>query len=292
MKEVRAENTVHWRSFVSDQDMKILVSLTTTYERSALLRKSLPSLLDQEMLPDDLILNISETPYLKDSGFSEVPEWVKDLAVTINWVENTGSYRKLLPVLQEAGHGDLIVTADDDVIYSRAWLKDMIRAQQRHPGTIVCSRGRKMKKNIFGRWQNYRNWPLVTTETIGLSVLATGCGGIVYSRELLDLDFVFDPKYLQIAPRQDDLWFKMASMQKNVPTMVCPDIDKDNIYLEHKLGLDKENFNKIKIKFRLLKFIKRTIVQGKNYLGINQTGNDAAWDEICTYSRLYPQARE
>ena len=272
--------------------MKILVSLTSTYERTDLLRKSLPSLLDQDLVPDDLILNISEKPYLKDSGFSEIPQWLGHLPVTINWVPNTGSYRKLLPVLNKASDEDLVVTADDDVVYSRSWLRRLIECYRRSSIAIVCGRGRKMKKNILGRWHNYRNWPLVTEETVGLFIVATGCGGVVYSRKLLDLDFVFDPKYLQIAPLQDDLWFKIASMQRKVPTMVCPDIDEDNIYLEHKLGLDRENFHKIYTKIRFLKFIKRTTVQAKNYLGINQTGNDASWDDICTYSRLYSKDKE
>ena len=265
--------------------MKILVSLTTTYERSELLRKSLPSLLDQELLPDELILNISEKPYLKDSGFPQPTRWLKDLPVTINWVQNTGPYRKLLPVLQKAGHDDLVITADDDIIFHHSWLKGLVEAYQKNPGAILCCRGRNMKKNIFGRWQNYRNWPLVKKDLSSIHIIPTGGAGAVYTRKLLDLDFVFDKTFLKIAPKNDDLWFKMASMRKDVPTLLHPDIDKKNIYLDHKLGLDRDNFTKVKARFRLLKFAKRTAVQVKNYLGINHTANDAAWDAICTYSR-------
>lgn len=266
--------------------MKVLVSLTTTFERSDLLKQTLQSLLNQDFTPDGIILNISKEPYLKDSGFTEIPRWIKNLPVTVNWVENTGSYRKLLPVLAEAQNEDLIVTADDDILYHDSWLKILIEENIENPKKIVCGRGRKMKKNIFSRWQNYRNWPLVKKKTSNLSILATGGGGVVYRRELLDLDFIFDKKYLEIAPMSDDLWFKMASMRKNVTTLACPDIDKNNIYLKHRQGLDRENFKKIRARNRLKKFGQRMTVKLKNYLGVNQTANDDAWDKICNFSQF------
>ena len=269
--------------------MKILVSLTTTCDRSHLLGQSLPSLVHQDLTPDALIVNISRAPYLKDRGFSQIPQWLERMPVTINWVENTGSYRKLLPVLSDADTDDLVVTADDDIVYGRSWLSSLVQAHHSSPGAIVCCRGRKMKKNIFGRWQNYRNWPLANKEMSGLHILPTGGAGTVYTRRLVHLDFIFDSTFLKIGPKNDDLWFKMASMRVNVPAKVCPEIDRSNTYLEHKLGLDKDNFSKVRSSIRLFKFVKRTVIQGKNYLGINHTENDAAWDAICTYSESFSQ---
>jgi len=269
--------------------MKIIVSLTTTYEReqAGLLYKSINSLLKQDNQPDIVMLNISEEPYLKDSGFSEIPQWLKDLNVTINWVKNTGPYRKLLPTLQLAGKDDLIVTADDDIVYGKFWLKRLIEVYRENPGTIVCCRARKMKRNFYGEWQNYRNWPLLKSKSCGLCILPTGGGGVVYSKEKLDSNFLFDQKYLELSPTSDDLWFKMASMLKKIPTLVCPEIDRENFYLKHAQGLDRENFIKIKTKNRLKKFAQRQVVKIKNYLGVNQTRNDMAWDRICSYSSFY-----
>ncbi|MFO7972127.1 MAG: glycosyltransferase family A protein [Desulfobacterales bacterium] len=266
--------------------MKVLVSLTTTFERSDLLKQTLPSLLNQDFTPDGIILNISKEPYLKDSGFTEIPRWIKNLPVTVNWVENTGSYRKLLPAIEGAGINDLVVTADDDVLYGKYWLKELVEQSLEHPEKIVCGRGRKMKKNIFCRWQNYRNWPVLKKKSSSLLIVATGCGGVLYRKKLLDLGFIFDKKYLEISPMSDDLWFKMASMRKNVTTLACPGIDKNNIYLKHRQGLDRENFKKIRTRNRLKKFGQRIALKLKNYLGVNQTANDDAWDKICNFSQF------
>lgn len=276
----------HSRTNRADKLMKIIVSLTTTFEReqSGLLHKSVHSLLNQEQPPDVLMLNISDHPYLNDSGFADTPQWVKDLPVTINWVENTGSYRKLLPAIRNAAAKDLVVTADDDVVYGTSWLKSLIQASKNNPEAIVCCRARKMKKNIFGKWQNYRNWPLVKKETRGHLISPTGCGGVAYTRNLLDLDFLFDQKFLELAPTTDDLWFRMAGMRKGSQVLVLPQVDRDNAYLAHKHGLDRDNFNRIRTRNRLKKFAQRHVVKIKNYFGINQTKNDIAWDEICSYS--------
>jgi cellulose synthase/poly-beta-1,6-N-acetylglucosamine synthase-like glycosyltransferase len=60
----------------------------------------------------------------------------------------------LLPALNYSGKDDIIVTADDDILYDRNWLKTIVDASYLEPDSIVCCRARFIKKNIFNRWQN------------------------------------------------------------------------------------------------------------------------------------------
>ena len=105
--------------------MKVIVSLTSTFERSHLLFYTIQSILKQAVKPDVTLVNLSENSYLSDSGFKTIPDWLNNPYIKINLVENTGSYRKLLPVLDFARDNDAIITADDDILYGVNWLKNL-----------------------------------------------------------------------------------------------------------------------------------------------------------------------
>lgn len=106
--------------------MKVILSCTTTYERSEIFVYCFQSLLKQTFTPDVFLINLSKDAYMQDEGFSQIPDWLKDERVKVNWVENTGSYRKLLPALEYAGEEDIIITVDDDVIYSKTYWKILL----------------------------------------------------------------------------------------------------------------------------------------------------------------------
>jgi len=264
--------------------MKIIVSLTSTFERSHLLFYTIQSLLRQTHKPDVLMVNISKNAYLRDSGFKETPEWLLHKEINVNYVENTGSYRKLLPAIENSSSNDIIVTADDDILYGQDWLKNLLEISEEETDSIVCCRARRIKENFFRNWQNYSNWGLITEKTKGVDILATGGAGAVYRKKLLDLDFINDEHFLKIAPTTDDLWFRMASMRNNIPVVVCPQIDHQNVYLLHGLGLEQENFVKQKYSSLIARYYERFSSKIFNYIGVNQSKNDIAWDAICKYA--------
>lgn len=102
----------------------LIVNLTTTFQRLSLCRVALISLLSQSRLPDRINLWVSKQPYLRDEGIRDglcIEQLLKSLPepsrerVIVRWVENTGPYRKLIPMLREAQEDDVLVTADDDI---------------------------------------------------------------------------------------------------------------------------------------------------------------------------------
>lgn len=200
-------------------------------------------------------------------------------------VKNTGSYRKLLPALDFADDMDLIVTADDDILYATNWLKNLLNFSTSETDSIVCCRARLLKKNIFGNWQNYSKWDLINEKMKGNNILPTGGAGTVYKKYLLDVDFLTNQFFLEIAPTTDDLWFRMASLRKNTSVAVFPEIDKKNIYLLHSFGLEQENIlktNKSPYSFYFPYYYKWKKIL--DYIGVNQSQNDFAWDSINKYS--------
>lgn len=265
--------------------MKIILSCTTTQNRIGIFYYCLQSILKQSLKPDLILVNISKEPYLEDKGFTRVPEWLKKEKVTINVVDNTGPYRKLLPALEYAHKEDFIITADDDIIYAETWLKDLITASQKVPNCITCARGRRMKKNPFNNWRNYGDWHLVIEPIRGMNILPTGGAGVIYNKKLLNVEFLTDKKFLDIAPTTDDLWFRMASLLKKTEVAVYPRIQQKNRFIEHDQGLIYMNSQKEGSNGLLSKGFQRIRNNLLDFCGINRTANDMAWDNIVAYAK-------
>ncbi|UFH59366.1 glycosyltransferase family A protein [Sulfurovum mangrovi] len=268
------------------QNRKIIISCTSTKNRLNFLYYMLISLQKQTLQPDLIYINLSKQPYLFDEGISTLPDWLKNNEkVIVNFVENTGPYRKLNPLFEKnlVKDDDLIITADDDILYGENWIKNLVKESDRNPKDIVCCRARKMQKNIFGKYTNYSMWSLINKTHKQINILPTNGAGTVFKKSFLDIQFLLDKKYLNIAPTTDDLWFKMASMRKNINISACPYIDRENIYLKHTSGLDNINFLVHK-KFFINKIYNNTIGKGLDYLGFGRTKNDLAWKEIVYFS--------
>lgn len=264
-----------------------IISCTTTYGRLNFLYHTLISIEGQSLKPDKVFINTSTDPYLMDEGISRVPEKILnlDLPIEINWVENTGPYRKLLPVLEVVGQKDIIVTIDDDVIYHEDWYKNIIGLAEQYPDKIIAGRVRIIRKNRWGRYMNYKNWPSIKSKKEGLTLLPIGVDGVAYRKHLLDLNFITDKAYLKIAPKTDDLWFKIAHWNKKTTVLCHPSISKNNAYLKHIFGLQETN----RINKKPKKYFKRKAVKIRNkvynYMGIGLVGNDFNWKNIRAYNK-------
>lgn len=264
---------------------RTIVSLTSTADRLPLLYYSLKSVLWQSSPPDTLLVNLSSDPYLNDAGISAAPAWLSQQPVTVNWVDNTGPYRKLLPAMSIADENDIVVTADDDILYERHWLESLIGLAQSHPSAIVCGKARRMNRTLWGGWQNYQDWPVVTRKAYGHDLLPIGCHGVIYRKRNIDLTFLNDSRFLQLAPRTDDLWFRMASYLKPTPVVVDPGIGWSNHDIKHRTGLVDGNAQQRKKGWRKLR--RQTVGRIKSVLGMPDSENDRAWRAIVDYASIW-----
>jgi len=264
--------------------MKIIVGVTTTKARLGLFFDALQSLQKQKCDNFCIFINISTESYLNDDGIDEVPGWMAGEVVQVNFVKNLGPYRKLIPLIEQIGEEDVIVTADDDVLYSEDWLKKIVKTTLLYPNAIVCGMARHIKKNIVGRYQNYANWPLVVRKGLATGVIPIGCAGIAYKKELIDLEFLSNRAFFECAPTADDIWFRLASIRKNTKVYVDPAIGNGNFYIKHPFGLEQLNLYK---PYKSFQFHNRLIIKLKteimNYFGIPLSKNDFSWRAAWKY---------
>jgi hypothetical protein len=184
----------------------IVVSLTSYPPRFSTLHLTLKSLLSQSLAPARVVLWIAR------DDMAKLPPAVTALraaGLEIEACDDTKSYKKMIPLLQQGEGGQrAIVTADDDVYYWRDWLRQL--DETRTPGKleVICHRMHRMRLDAAGLPVPYNDWEFETAnqESSRLN-FPTGIGGTLYPAgvfgpEVLDVD-----AFTRLCPRGDDIWF-------------------------------------------------------------------------------------
>lgn len=212
---------------------RIFVSCTSIFQNQDILLTTLRSIEKQSMKPERLFVFLSTEPYLLDQGFkegsesiqAELSQFLKDQQswITLEFVPNTGPYRKLLPLIERYALEEnvLVVTIDDDTIYPPDLLQNMMNDFVRNDcNCCVSYRGFTM----VGDWANlsYENRAPKLTEK-SVKNFATGKGGVLYPVGLFRprlVDFLKREWYQTLCPTGDDIWFNLNRMALNIPLFV------------------------------------------------------------------------
>ncbi|MCS5931212.1 glycosyltransferase [Klebsiella pneumoniae subsp. pneumoniae] len=111
--------------------------------------------------------------------------------VKIKYVKNTGPYRKILPAIKNAELDDVLVYADDDVVYDYKWLSSLISSFEKNERKyVVASRVRKITYNVWKRMKSYETFPIVTTKMVlPHGFIITGVGGLFSPKHIFTLSF-------------------------------------------------------------------------------------------------------
>jgi len=269
----------------------LTVNLTTTYQRLKLCKITLVSLLMQSRLPDRIVVWVSKEPYLRDEGIANddlVKELVKSLPginseiISVRWVQNTGPYRKLIPMLREAAPKDIIVTADDDIFYGEDWLKHLVEAYDSAANALVAARVREVKTNFFGVNKSYLYWKIITKPTtINDNFVVTFGGGVALSRSMFREEDIYNEEYLKLAPTADDLWFSKLVRQNNINVKVLPSALREINFIEHNDGLNNHNIPSVTSFIHRLR--RKLWDRPLGHLGVHVCGNDSAFSRIEAY---------
>ena len=192
----------------------LIVSLTTYPKRIGLVHHTVKSILGQSIRPREVVLWLTESEF--PGRESALPSSLTDLVkfgLKIRWCEAIRSYQKLIPSLRQYPE-DVIVTADDDLIYTRYWLEKLWKTHLDDPTCIVFHRGRFIKPG-----KPYNDWGIIThaqTPSEACLTLPTGCGGVLYPSHCFKKEIFNQAAFLKFAPMADDLWFWAMAMFSGV----------------------------------------------------------------------------
>ena len=198
-----------WFDFKSEFcSAEIVVSLTSYPARIATVVETIKSILAQSFRPWKLVLWLAREQFPNQER--DLPPQLVKLkgeGLVIEWCEDIKSYKKLIPSLK-AYPGKTIVTADDDIIYSRNWLAQLVMSHIREPDVIICHRAHQVLLNEQGGVAPYKFWLRgVGSEKPSFLYFFTGVGGVLYPPGSLHEAVLDRDVFLRICPTGDDLWF-------------------------------------------------------------------------------------
>ncbi|MCL1892417.1 MAG: glycosyltransferase [Alphaproteobacteria bacterium] len=210
--------------------MKTIISLTSYPPRMDVIPKTIRSLLAQSITPDLIVLYLAEDQF----PGKKLPGALNKLAAEnknfqIRWVSrDTRAHKKLTPALRDFPD-DVIITADDDVIYPSDWLARLIAAHKKYPGSITGHHVYRMEPDKpYKKWRKIQNrwWRKIFLGRPSFKNFATGVGGILYPPNALHPDAQNEELFMRLAPTADDVWFWAMAALNGTKVAVVPDAIK------------------------------------------------------------------
>lgn len=108
-----------------------------------------------------------------------------------------------------------LVAADDDVLYPRRWLVDLLEAAARHPLDVTGQRAHSITFD-GDRVAPYSQWVAARGTAASFRTLCTGVSGIYYPLGLLRALRSEGDAFLRVAPRADDLWVYSVAVRHGI----------------------------------------------------------------------------
>lgn len=246
LKNKDSFNNIHIRTKKHPQ---IVVSLTSYKKRFDTLDICLKSIFLQTMLPDRLILYLSE-----NESYTDLPQKIRNLqnyGLEIKFVKgDLRPHKKYYYAMKEFPE-DIVITIDDDVIYDKNLIRDLWESHLKFKDCIIATRAHQMTFDEKGKLQSYKKWNLLSTleDTPRMDLVATGVGGVLYPPHLLNELLLNDMKKISEYIDVDDLWLKNVELNSNIPTVICKE---GSILEKHRIDIPNTQitalFNKNVIK--------------------------------------------
>lgn len=230
---------------VSRRSTELIVSMTTFPPRAKFAAQTLDSILCQSLRPDRIVVWLAED----ECGGQNVPAELmryKDLNVEFHFTEKSmRSYQKLIFTIKEFPEA-IIVTVDDDVIYSSTMLENLYVSYKKYPYDISCHRAHRILFDENNKPLPYKQWKMrISDRTPSFMHLATGVGGVLYPPHCLDSRFFDLEGIKKLAPTCDDLWFWAMEVLNGVKTRVVKGYNTQLEYAQGSQDLSRAGANQL-----------------------------------------------
>ncbi len=194
----------------------VIISLTSYPDRLDGIHLVIRSLLHQSLMPEKIILYLGT-----DTKESDIPKRLRKLE-QYNFeirtgVENLMPHKKYFFAMKEYPD-KVLITVDDDAIYDHDLVADLMASYKKYPRCVSARRTNLMTKRPDGTLNKYKNWKWEFTHQLvpSYSLLATGCGGVLYPPHILPEE-AFDVEAIKkYSLNTDDIWLKFMELKNGV----------------------------------------------------------------------------
>ncbi len=188
-----------------------VVSMTTYGARSQSAYLAIESIAGGIVRPSRLILWIDD-----EALFRNLPATIRRLqkrGLEVKQSRNYGSHTKYYPHIEsEDVFMEPLVTADDDVLYPRYWLKKLIDANREYPDNVNCYWAFVMKTDNTGIGR-YATFKVCSSTLPSVRNIALGVMGVIYPPSFLAVLKRAGTAFKDCCPQGDDLWLHVQALR-------------------------------------------------------------------------------
>lgn len=222
-------------------DEKLTVSLTSFGSRIEWCGPAIESIMEQTVKANRIVLWLGhefEKPHMIPADL----RLLEKRGLEIRFTDDIGPATKLIPALK-AFPDDIIITIDDDTLYTYNLIDKLLRGHARHPKAVISDwqTNIHIKDNGESCYTEDDEYTMPTEPSI--LPVAIGGAGVLYPPHAMHPD-VFDTKsFKELSPKADDLWFKVMQLKAGTPVFcigdTCPTGERiiSMEHHDHKLSL-------------------------------------------------------
>jgi len=209
---------------VVDPASDVDVSMTTYGQRTGSVFQTIESIGRGRVRPRQLYL------WVEEAVAADPPPPLARLlrrGLQIRATEDCGPFKKFYPYVTGEWDGQVsLVTADDDVVYPRWWLADLVSTHARHPSDAVAYRAHRMQ--VEGtRIAPYSSWPRQTEPAASFATFGTGVSGILYPPSAVAALAAAGDDFTRTCARADDVWIHRTLVAAGIRERLVPGRDGD-----------------------------------------------------------------
>lgn len=190
-----------------DKESEVIISLTSFPARIKYVWLTIETLLHQSIRPKRIVLWLSREQF-PDRILPEKLLKLQEKGLEIRFVEgDIRSHKKYYYIFQEY-LDDLIMFADDDIIYPSDLIESLLIARKSMNAEKVIAHkyGYRMKWDNNGHLLPYNNWGAFYSAYTGEDLFFGSGGGTLvrpsdFYKDVLNLDLA-----LELCPKADDIW--------------------------------------------------------------------------------------
>jgi hypothetical protein len=188
-----------------------IVSLTSYGKRIDTVHLAIESIASGSLLPSDLIL------WLDDKArYDSLPvalERLKKRGLTVRLCKNFGPHKKYYPYVDSQNDFLVpLVTADDDVLYPKDWLRTLVKSFEGNPSVVHGYRARVISLE-GGHIAPYEQWTLCDSTQPSWRHLLNGVSGVIYPPRFLAALKSAGSRFEQCCPKADDVWLHATALR-------------------------------------------------------------------------------
>jgi len=185
---------------------KVTISLTSYPERISFVYLAIKSLMNQTYKPDEIILWLAEEQFVNRKIPVQLTELVHQ-GLQICWMHDIFGHKKYFYPIINQSENEVVITYDDDIIYSNKSIERLMKTHKKHPNCLVCERGQSYDATIP---YNPGKWPTISdigVEVSSYSINPSPGGGCLIPYRAFDSEVCNEEVIRKLAYKNDDLWY-------------------------------------------------------------------------------------